>query len=434
MNVAQATIGPAPQKQENEWTFLDKSTREYTHAIHLYPARMHPEIAKRLIRRYAGEDTVVFDPFMGSGGVLLEGILGGRNAIGIDVNPFAVLLSKVKTTPIRKDLKRTRSGIIRNSMEDYSAKRYRPDLFPDMDLDLWYGKDTANKLSVLKRRVFDVMDADVRNFFKICLALTIRKASYQRNGAWKIHRMSNAAEFAPDVFGMFDKVSRDNTAMMENLADAAPKGIAYPLFGDTRRLAESFGDVSGVLSEGKLNLVITSPPYGDHRTTVAYGQFARHASLWLDLPPDDVRSVDTVGLGGRRKKPKRDLDSDTLDETLEMVRKNDLKLAKSQKPHRAEEVYSFFHDLDACMGQIANVLLSGQSRCCFVVANRTVRRVSIPTSDITVELGRKWGFQLEKIIARSIPNKVMPLRNAPENIPNNTGNTMTRESVIIMKY
>lgn len=87
-------------KLKSEWTFLDVSTRKYTHAIHLYPARLHPEIPKRIIAKYAKRTDVVLDPFMGSGGVLLEAILHGNNAIGIDVNPFAILLSKVKTTPI----------------------------------------------------------------------------------------------------------------------------------------------------------------------------------------------------------------------------------------------------------------------------------------------------------------------------------------------
>src|SRR5438445_2136336 len=86
---------------EKDWTFLQYSTQEFTHGFHLYPARMHPEIAKRLIVKYASEPKkVVFDPFMGSGGVLVEALLNGNNSVGIDVNPFAVLLSKVKTTTI----------------------------------------------------------------------------------------------------------------------------------------------------------------------------------------------------------------------------------------------------------------------------------------------------------------------------------------------
>ena len=90
----------AKTKRQDEWTFLDVSTKKYTHAIHLYPARLHPEIARKVISKYArNKSDAVLDPFMGSGGVLLEAILHGNDATGIDVNPLAVLLSKVKTTP-----------------------------------------------------------------------------------------------------------------------------------------------------------------------------------------------------------------------------------------------------------------------------------------------------------------------------------------------
>ena len=86
---------------KEDWTFRDISTRKYTHGFHQYPARMHPEIAKRLIEKYTKKSSdIIFDPFMGSGGVLVEAMLHGNNSIGIDLNPFAVLLSEVKTTPI----------------------------------------------------------------------------------------------------------------------------------------------------------------------------------------------------------------------------------------------------------------------------------------------------------------------------------------------
>ena len=83
---------------KTDWTFRDISTQKYTHGIHLYPARMHPEIARRVISKYAHTGDVIFDPFMGSGGVLLESILHGNNTVGLDINPLAVLISKVKTT------------------------------------------------------------------------------------------------------------------------------------------------------------------------------------------------------------------------------------------------------------------------------------------------------------------------------------------------
>lgn len=100
------TAGRSPPRTQGgqDWTFRDVSTQKHTHGIHLYPARMHPEIARRVIAKYSRPGDVVFDPFMGSGGVLLESILHGNNAAGLDINPLAVLISKVKTT-VFKDSK-----------------------------------------------------------------------------------------------------------------------------------------------------------------------------------------------------------------------------------------------------------------------------------------------------------------------------------------
>ncbi len=52
-----------------------------------------------------------------------------------------------------------------------------------------------------------------------------------------------------------------------------------------------------------VNLVVTSPPYGDSKTTVAYGQFSRLSLQWLGLPDDEARSLDNRLLGGRRCTP-----------------------------------------------------------------------------------------------------------------------------------
>ena len=72
-----------------------------THWIHWYPAKMFHRIPSVFL------DTVdlsvpatILDPFCGSGTVLLEANLRGHQAIGIDINPMARLVSRVKTTPL----------------------------------------------------------------------------------------------------------------------------------------------------------------------------------------------------------------------------------------------------------------------------------------------------------------------------------------------
>ena len=91
---------------KEDWTFKEIKTQEFTHGFHQYPARMHPEIAKRLISKYASKKSdLIFDPFMGSGTVLVESMLHGNNSVGIDLNPFAVLLATVKTTSLDAEIR-----------------------------------------------------------------------------------------------------------------------------------------------------------------------------------------------------------------------------------------------------------------------------------------------------------------------------------------
>lgn len=421
---------------QEEWTFLNVSTKNYTHAIHLYPARMHPEIARKLITKYARDKRkVVFDPFMGSGGVLLESILHGNNAIGFDINPFAVLLSQVKTTVIKRGLESKLEIIMSNTNRDFkNNKKHEKEIPNSYDTEKWFKPEVLRLLAILKHNIYKIKNINILNFFKICLSLTMRKSSYQRNASWKTHRMSTSdiARFHPRPLEMFQEISKANIAMMQSLADVAPSGKAHPTLGDSRDLEAGFVGLESVLRNDRVDLVVTSPPYGDHHTTVAYGQFSRHSGHWLDLPDEQVKKVDRIGLGGRAYNDMSDLGSVTLNKTLDKIYRKDVKMTVNRAPYRGKEAYAFFADLDLCLEQISN-RMTPKSRACFVVGNRTVRRVIVPTDIILGELGRKHGLTVENVIPRNIPNKAIPLRNAPENIADKTGGTMTKESVIIMR-
>ncbi|HEY3496698.1 MAG TPA: DNA methyltransferase, partial [Polyangiaceae bacterium] len=62
-----------------------------------YPARLHPDTARRLVEALSRPGEIVLDSFCGSGTVLVEARLAGRRALGVDVNPLAVELSWLKT-------------------------------------------------------------------------------------------------------------------------------------------------------------------------------------------------------------------------------------------------------------------------------------------------------------------------------------------------
>ncbi len=85
----------------NYWDFKEEDTKTYTHGLHNYPAMMVSPISRNIIKIVRNIQPVksIFDPFAGSGTVLVEGMLSGMDIVaGNDINPFALLLCKVKTT------------------------------------------------------------------------------------------------------------------------------------------------------------------------------------------------------------------------------------------------------------------------------------------------------------------------------------------------
>ena len=81
-----------------DWDFKTAKTTYLTHGLHPYPAKYIPQIPHSLIEELSSYGETVADIFCGSGTTLVEANLLGRNAIGIDANPLACLISEAKTT------------------------------------------------------------------------------------------------------------------------------------------------------------------------------------------------------------------------------------------------------------------------------------------------------------------------------------------------
>ena len=59
-----------------------------------YRGNFSPHVAKNIILRYSKPNDMVLDQFVGAGTTLIECKLNNRNAIGIDINPKAVEITK----------------------------------------------------------------------------------------------------------------------------------------------------------------------------------------------------------------------------------------------------------------------------------------------------------------------------------------------------
>jgi 16S rRNA G966 N2-methylase RsmD len=85
-------------------TIILPKTHPPMYLFHKYWARKSHNVVRAYIQKYTKPGDVILDPFCGSGVTIAESILANRNAIGIDINPFSIFLTKVTITPVNIDL------------------------------------------------------------------------------------------------------------------------------------------------------------------------------------------------------------------------------------------------------------------------------------------------------------------------------------------
>lgn len=148
--------------------------RDYaTHWVHSYPAKMFHRIPQTMISSLSQAGTLrVLDPFCGSGTVLLEAIINGHSGIGIDVNPLARMISRVKTTSLdTARIDTVLPSIIRNAQADQTT------LLPNDTLDYWFKPKNRHVLEAIRRSIELIGNEDDRRFLLVSLSSIVRKAS-----------------------------------------------------------------------------------------------------------------------------------------------------------------------------------------------------------------------------------------------------------------
>ena len=95
------------RKYDEKWNFKGGSMKALVHGLHPYPAMMMPLIARTMLEEYGkGKETVFLDPYVGSGTTIVEAqYYGVKRAIGVDLNPLAILITRTKTQDIDLGIK-----------------------------------------------------------------------------------------------------------------------------------------------------------------------------------------------------------------------------------------------------------------------------------------------------------------------------------------
>ena len=413
----------SPCDEAGDWEYRAANTKEFTHCFHQYPASMIPQIVRRLLRNYQiSKEGLLFDPYCGTGTSLAEGMHFGMSCVGTDLNPLAKLIAKVKTTPLEMDRLKSTIDTFAFELDGFNSN-LRFELNNSKYILNWFKEETINKLNHVKSLIELIDNKDIKDFFLVAFSETVRECSLTRNGEFKLLKIpkDKLELFDPDVYSiMKSKLVRNSKGMIDfmnvyNSHKIKPMADIYD-FNTVENIPEN------IIKPETVDIVITSPPYGDSQTTVAYGQFSRLSNEWLGF--ENSEKVDSNLMGGKIMKGVIKFNFKKLDNAIETIRVKDKR--------RAMQVCSFYNDLEKSIKNIA-LLVKSNGYVCYVIGNRIVKGIKLPTHEVVIDFYRKSGFTHIDTFIREIPNKRMPLKNSPSNIKGLTESTMLHEYIIVMR-
>ena len=393
---------------DSSWVFEDltqKDTSYATHGFHKYPAKFIPQLAKRCIEENTKINEIVCDPFMGCGTTLIESLVSGRKTVGVDINPVAYLISKVKTNPINPDKLKNETDKVLYDLKLYFESRNKNQktlskieivpIIPNNErIEYWFpDKKLREELGTILGRIDTIKDKDIRDFCLCAFSNILKNTSIWLMKSIKPTRDLNKIIGIPmNLFSrQIKKMIRGNDVYW-NILSTNVKGNLKSYLNlkkaDARNLPAENNSVS---------LIVTSPPYV---TSYEYADLHQLTALWLEY----TKSVNEFREGFIGSIHKKEFDHNGI---KSKIARQELEELSKQSKKEAESVKNYFFEMQQCFEEMYRVLKT-KGRACIVIGNTELKKVPILNAEVFTEMMIGLGFKIHKIIKRRIPSKVLP--------------------------
>jgi DNA modification methylase len=418
------------------WSFQGSGIRRGAHALLHYPAMMVPDLQRAIlasILESSPETRTVLDPFVGSGTVLVESMQLGLDFCGVDINPLAGLACLAKAGPYYVAafdekrcalVSRVRADMREHIPRDFGGR------------DKWFSIETAKALEKIHYHIRTEPSLWARRLFWLALCRVVRTTSNSRMSTYKLHKRSaEDKSIEADPIANFSKAlkvfstnlhyQRDIFANSGFLRNGRYQGELEIQISDNSILSTpNFGERS-------FDVVMTSPPYGDNRTTIPYGQFAYLPLHWIhleDIQPNmdemllaNTHATDSASLGGslRSTKAKVEKLADTFPHArqfIDTIHGNESGIKRFG---------SFFYDFMKSVERIS-ARTSTNGYHVWTTGNRRIGGHIVPMDDLLAEILASRGIDVLGKIRREIHSKKMAKRNS-------STDTMTAETIVLAK-
>ena len=410
------------------------SNERYSHGIHPYPAKLIAHIPYFFLNssRYIKQGEIVLDPFCGSGTTLLEASLSGINAFGADANPLARLISKCKTSILKKDVAISYLNKILNEVDNITPQ----ETCWFKNIDLWFSNRVQNDLSKLYYAINGIRKGKYRDFFLMCFSATLGKTSYTdpriavpvRINVNRYAEGSRARKHAQglidrinsiDVCKTFEVICKNNLKRICALGEVVNRGRSHIISADARRLTTSINS-SKYLEDESVDMILTSPPYASAQ------KYIRSSSLslyWLKmLNGKTLVDLDNKNIGHENFcKSEIQITPTGISVADEIIEK-----IYQKYPLRGSIVCNYLQEMEKALDESVRVLKQGKYMI-LIIGNNNVCGYKFNTKHYLTKYLETKGMSLELQLIDDIKSYGLMTKR------NKTANIITREWILVFK-
>ncbi len=406
-----------------------------THNFHAFPAKFPPQLPRKFIKALTSPGDVILDPMMGSGTTILEAYLTGRQGIGLDIDPLALMLSKTKVTSLDVNRVSKIGGEIlaraevaikdrRGELEKTLASRWDPKT--RRFVDYWFAHESQIELLALILQIERVEDPRYRIFFELAFSAIIITKSGGVSMAFDLahtrpHRAKKVVNRAGQVV-----IGKDCLETLSTPTRFFTKILRSPLVEFRKRVRQNLqalmkmeggllepvperleqrvilGNVQDMpLSDNSIDLIITSPPYASN--AIDYMRAHKFSLVWFGYPIDELGQRRREYIGGEAV---TGFNFETLPPEVHKV----VAEIASRDEKKGRVIHRYYSEMTRTLREMFRVLSPGKAAI-VVVGNSVMRGRDTETQTCLAKIGCEIGFQVPKIGVRSLDRnrRMMPV-------------------------
>ncbi|GBC60446.1 hypothetical protein DENIS_1399 [Desulfonema ishimotonii] len=399
-----------------------------SHNFHSFPAKFPPQLPRTFIEALTHPGDIVLDPMMGSGTTILEAWLAGRRGIGADIDPLALLLSKVKVTPLDvQTVIRTGNTIVENATsavrENHLALsetlKKQWDAKTRTFIDYWFAPETQIELTALRLEIEKIDDPAVKSFFQIIFSTIIITKSGGVSLAFDLaHTRPHRAKVVLSKEGavLIGQELRDNPSPRIRFLT---KTLRSPITEFKKRFQQNVRSLpetaqgkippatfSGnaqwlALADHSADLIVTSPPYASN--AIDYMRAHKFSLAWMGLDIDKLGAKRREYIGGEFL---NHFEFEKLPEASAAV-VADIRDCDEKK---ARVLHRYYSEMTRTLREMFRVLRPGKAAI-VVVGSSVMRGRDTRTQHCLADIGRAIGFEVPGIGVRSLDRnkRMMPV-------------------------